>query len=188
MPIRPLYDVTDGIRLHHSTERPRVGIRSAATPIVRLSPFPRYGGLKFDRKWFGPNDDVTRRIRRRYSIEKHRLPIGCALKRNVHHASFSRYRASKFDRKRFRPDDDVTGPIRLRHSIEARRLSIGSPLTRNVHLASLPRYGGRKIVPLREIGQSRKTTECPFDPYMTSQTISEVTVRKADRGFLFGRL
>ena len=138
MPIRPLYYVSDRIRLRHSIARPRFAIGSRLSPIVYLSPFPRYDGSKFDWKQFPPDDDVKRRIRLRHSTEDHRLPIG-------------------------------------------------SPLTRNVHLASLPRYGGRKIVPLREIGQSRKTTECPFDPYMTSHTKSQVIVRKADGGFLFAR-
>ena len=116
-----------------------------------------------------------------------RFPIRPPLTPIVHLLPFPRYGELKIDRKQSRPEDDVTGPIRLRHSIEGQRFSIGCPLTRNVYLASLPRYGGRKIVPLREIGQSRKTTECPFDPYIMSQTKSEVTVRKADRGFVFAR-
>ena len=157
------------------------------SPIVYLSPFLRYGSSKIDRKRFRPEDDVRGLIRLWHSIEDRRLSIGCPLKRNVHLLPFARYHASKLDSKRFRQDDDVTGPIRRRHSREGHRLSIRCPLTRIVHLASLPRYGGRKIVPLREIGQSRKTTECPFDPCMMSQTKSEVTVRKADRGFLFAR-
>ena len=156
-------------------------------PIVYLSPFLRYGSSKIDRKRFRPEDDVRGLIRLWHSIEDRRLCLGCPLKRNVHLLPFARHNASKLDWKRFRPDDDVTRPIRLRPSIEGHRLSIGSPLTRIVHLASLPRYGGGNIVPLRKIGQSRKTTECPFDPYMMSQTKSEVTIRKADRGFLFAR-
>ena len=138
MPIRPLYYVSDRIRLRHSIARPLFAIGSRLSPIVYLSPFPRYDGSKFDWKQFPPDDDVKRRIRLRHSTEDHRLPIP-------------------------------------------------SPLTPSVHLALLPRYSGRKIVPLREIGQSRKTTECPFDPYMTSQTKSEGTGRNDDRGFLFAR-
>ena len=132
-----------------------------------------------------PLYDVTDEIGGYRSKGRPRFAIRLPLRPIVHRSPFPRYSALKFDRKRFRPDDDVTSQIRLRRSIEGHRFSIGCPLTRNVYLASLPRYGGRKIVPLREIGQSRKTTECPFDPYMMSQTKSEVTVRMADRGLLF---
>ena len=134
-----------------------------------------------------PLYDVTDEIGGDRSKGRPRFPIRSPFRPIIHLLPFPRYDGSKIDRKQFRPEDEVTGPIRLRHSIEGHRLSIGCPLTRNVDLASLPRYGGRNIVSLREIGQSRKMTDCPFDPYMTSQTISEVTVRKADRGFLFAR-
>jgi hypothetical protein len=68
------------------------------------------------------------------------------------------------DRKWFRSQDDVTGAMRRLRSIEDRRLSIGALLKRIVYLSPLPRYGGVKIVPLCEIGKSRKTTGCGFDP------------------------
>ena len=134
-----------------------------------------------------PLYDVTDEIGGDRSKGRPRFAIRLPLRPIVHLSPFPRYSALKFDRKRFRQDDDVIRRSRRRHSIEGHRVSIGCPLTRNVYLASLRRYGGRKIFPLREIGQSRKTTELPFDPYMTSQTKSEVTVRKADRGFLFAR-
>ena len=111
MPIRPLRDVADGIVGDSWKGRTRFPIRSPLRPIVHLSPFPRYGGSKFDRKRLGPEDDVTGQIRLRYSIEGHRLSIGWPLTRNVHFAPFAKYRASTFDRKRFRPNGDVTSQI-----------------------------------------------------------------------------
>jgi hypothetical protein len=51
---RASHDVIERIRARHLVDPGRFPIRTPLIPIIYLLPFPRYGGLKHDRKRFRP--------------------------------------------------------------------------------------------------------------------------------------